>query len=128
MLFRMIGEDGTLIPPMALIPAAERYGLMPQLDRWLITTAFAQHKERHPPGHPVGTCAINLSCASICDETFSEFVTEQLDRYKIPPRGICFEITETAAIANLKQAVELIGNLKNMECRFSLDDFGGGMD
>ena len=67
-LLRMKEEDGTLIPPMAFIPAAERYGLMPQLDRWVITTAFAQHKERHPPGHPVGTCAINLSGASICDE------------------------------------------------------------
>ena len=127
MLLRMKGEDGTLIPPMAFIPAAERYGLMPQLDRWVVATAFAQYEGRHPPDSALGTCAINLSCASICDENFYEFVTEQFDRYKVPPRGICFEITETAAIANLKQAVELIGKLKNLGCRFSLDDFGSGM-
>ncbi|MBA2659750.1 MAG: EAL domain-containing protein [Nitrosospira sp.] len=127
MLLRMKGEDGTLIPPMAFIPAAERYGLMPQLDRWVVATAFAQYEGRHSPHSALGTCAINLSCASICDDNFYEFVTEQFDRYKVPPRGICFEITETAAIANLKQAVELIGKLKNLGCRFSLDDFGSGM-
>jgi diguanylate cyclase (GGDEF)-like protein/PAS domain S-box-containing protein len=127
LLLRMQDEDGTLIPPMAFIPAAERYGLMPQLDRWVITTAFAQYSMRHPPGTPVGTCAINLSCASICDENFYEFVTEQFDRFQIPPGGICFEITETSAIANLTQAVVLIRKLKNLGCRFSLDDFGSGM-
>ena len=103
LLLRLKDEDGTLIAPMAFIPAAERYGLMPQLDRWAINTAFAQYEERHPPGTPVGTCAINLSGASICDESFYEFVTGQFDRYEIPPDGICFEITETSAIANLTQ-------------------------
>ncbi|MEP6605588.1 MAG: EAL domain-containing protein [Nitrosospira sp.] len=126
-LLRMKEEDGTLIPPMAFIPAAERYGLMPQLDRWVITTAFAQHKERHPPGHPVGTCAINLSGASICDENLYEFVTEQFDLYKVPADGICFEITETSAISNLAHAASLIRKLKDLGCRFSLDDFGSGM-
>jgi EAL domain-containing protein (putative c-di-GMP-specific phosphodiesterase class I) len=127
LLLRMQDEDGTLIPPMAFIPAAERYGLMPQLDRWVITTAFAQYEGRHPPGTSIGTCAINLSGASICDENFYEFVTEQFDLYKVPPRGICFEITETSAIANLTQAVVLMGKLKEQGCRFSLDDFGSGM-
>ena len=126
-LLRMQAEDGTLIPPMAFIPAAERYGLMPQLDRWVITTAFAQHKERHPPGHPVGTCAINLSGASICDENLYEFVTEQFDLYKVPAEGICFEITETSAISNLAHAASPIRKLKDLSCRFSLDDFGNGM-
>ncbi len=126
-LLRLKEEDGTLIPPMAFIPAAERYGLMPQLDRWVITTAFAQHRKRHPPGHAVGTCAINLSGASICDENLYEFVTEQFDLYKVPASGICFEITETSAIANLTQAVVLIRKLKDLGCRFSLDDFGSGM-
>ncbi|WON72758.1 EAL domain-containing protein [Nitrosospira sp. Is2] len=127
LLLRMQDEDGTLIPPMAFIPAAERYGLMPQLDRWVITTAFAQYEGRHPAGTSVGTCAINLSGASICDENFYEFVTEQFDLYKVPPGGICFEITETSAISNLTQAVVLMGKLKEQGCRFSLDDFGSGM-
>jgi diguanylate cyclase (GGDEF)-like protein/PAS domain S-box-containing protein len=127
LLLRLKDEDGMLIPPMAFIPAAERYGLMPQLDRWVVATAFAQHRGRHLPGAPAGTCAINLSGTSVCDENFYEFVTEQFDRYKISPGGICFEITETSAIANLTQATELIGKLKNLGCRFSLDDFGSGM-
>ncbi|MEP6605143.1 MAG: EAL domain-containing protein [Nitrosospira sp.] len=126
-LLRMKDEDGTLIPPMAFIPAAERYGLMPNIDRWVITTAFAQHKERHPSHTPVGTCAINLSAASICDETFYDFVAKQFDLYKVLPSGICFEITETSAIANLTQATALMGKLKELGCRFSLDDFGSGM-
>jgi EAL domain-containing protein (putative c-di-GMP-specific phosphodiesterase class I) len=127
LLLRMQGEDGTLIPPMAFIPAAERYGLMPQLDRWVVTTAFAQYEGRHPPGTSVGTCSINLSGASVCDENFYEFVMEQFALYKVPPEGICFEITETSAIANLTQAVILMGKLKQIGCRFSLDDFGSGM-
>ncbi len=127
LLLRMQDEDGTLIPPMAFIPAAERYGLMHQLDRWVITSAFAQYEGRHPAGGPIGTCSINLSGASICDEKFYEFVTEQFDLYKVPPGGICFEITETSAIANLTQAVVLMDKLKDLGCRFSLDDFGSGM-
>jgi diguanylate cyclase (GGDEF)-like protein/PAS domain S-box-containing protein len=127
MLLRMYDEDGALIPPMAFIPAAERYGLMSQLDRWVVTTAFAQYEQRHPPGDPLGTCAINLSGSSVCDENFYEFVVEQFALYQVPPSGICFEITETAAIANLAQAAVLIHKLKALGCRFSLDDFGSGM-
>ena len=100
---------------------------MPQLDRCVITTAFAQYQRRHPPGHPIGTCAINLSGASVCDEKFFEFVAEQFDVFKIPPRGICFEITETSAIANLSRTIDLIHKLRDLGCRFSLDDFGSGM-
>lgn len=127
MLLRMRDEEGTLVPPMAFIPAAERYGLMCRLDRWVIATAFAQYEGRHPPGSAMGTCAINLSAASICDENFHEFVVAQFDLYKVPPGGICFEITETSAIANLAQAAILIRKLKALGCRFSLDDFGSGM-
>lgn len=127
LLLRMKDEDGKLIPPMAFIPAAERYGLMPQLDRWVITTAFAQHRGRHPPDGPAGTCAINLSGTSICDENFYEFVTAQFGLFNVPPAGICFEITETSAIANLTQAAVLMGKLKDWGCRFALDDFGSGM-
>ncbi|MEO6823383.1 MAG: EAL domain-containing protein [Nitrosospira sp.] len=126
-LLRMLDDDGKLIPPMAFIPAAERYGLMAPLDRWVISTAFAQYARRHPHGTRMGTCAINLSAASICDENFYEFVLTQFDFFKVPPGGICFEITETAAIANLAEAAKLIRKLKERGCRFSLDDFGSGM-
>ena len=126
-LLRMQDEDGSLIEPMAFIPAAERYGLMPLLDRWVISTAFAHYAERRQPGDDVGTCAINLSGMSICDEHFADFVREQFARHQVPPAGICFEITETAAITKLSQAAVLIRELKEIGCRFSLDDFGSGM-
>jgi diguanylate cyclase (GGDEF)-like protein/PAS domain S-box-containing protein len=127
MLLRMKDKNGQLIPPMAFIPAAERYGLMPQLDRWVIATTFAQYEARHLFHSAIGTCSINLSGASVCDQGFYEFIVEQFNLYKVPPRGICFEITETAAIANLTQAAVLIRKLKDLGCRFSLDDFGSGM-
>ncbi|MEO6824627.1 MAG: EAL domain-containing protein [Nitrosospira sp.] len=126
-LLRMYDEDGKLVPPMDFIPAAERYGLMPQIDRWVITAAFAHYARCHPPGSISGTCAINLSGASICDESFHEFVAEQFTLHDIPTAGICFEVTETSAIANLAQAALLISKLKELGCRFSLDDFGSGM-
>ena len=127
LLLRMLGEDGELIAPMAFIPAAERYGLMPLLDRWVIRHALASHAPRHPPGAPAGTCAINLSGTSIGDESFLPFVLQQFAESGVPPSEICFEITETAAIANLGQASALIRELKAIGCKFSLDDFGSGM-
>ena len=126
-LLRMQDEDGKLIPPMAFIPAAERYGLMTQLDRWVISSTFAQHRLRHPLGSAKGLCAINLSGTSICDEHFLQFVREQFTLHAVAPASICFEVTETSAIANLTQAAALIRELKGLGCRFALDDFGSGM-
>jgi EAL domain-containing protein (putative c-di-GMP-specific phosphodiesterase class I) len=125
LLLRLKDEQGNLVPPMAFIPAAERYGLMPLLDRWVIRTALAHYAAQS--GEPIGTCAINLSGNSICDDTFLAFVREQFSIHNVPPSCICFEITETAAIANLTQANVLIKELKEIGCRFSLDDFGSGM-
>jgi diguanylate cyclase (GGDEF)-like protein/PAS domain S-box-containing protein len=126
-LLRMKEEGGILIPPMAFIPEAERYGLMQRLDRWVIKNAFVQHKRRHPHGNPESTCSINLSAASISDEHFYDFVAEQFHAYDLSPREICFEITEASAIANLGQTIELINRMKELGCRFSLDDFGSGI-
>ena len=126
-LLRMTDETGVLVPPMAFIPAAERYGLMPLLDRWVIKTAFAQLSELPPMGGARHTCSINLSGTSICDEHFLAFVKAQFAIHRVLPENICFEITETAAIASLSQAVVLIRELKEIGCRFSLDDFGSGM-
>jgi EAL domain-containing protein (putative c-di-GMP-specific phosphodiesterase class I) len=126
LLLRMVDENNAIVPPMAFIPAAERYGMMPTLDRWVIQTAFSHYASRHAPGTQ-GTCSINLSAKSICDDAFHAFVLAQFAHYKVPPQSICFEITETTAIANLNQAVALIRDLKAIGCRFSLDDFGSGM-
>jgi diguanylate cyclase (GGDEF)-like protein/PAS domain S-box-containing protein len=124
MLVRMRDEEGRIVMPMAFIPAAERYGLMPLLDRWVIQTAFAQCFAR-PASEKI--CAINLSATSISDEHFLSFVNEQFARYAIDPSRICFEITETAAIANLSQAAALVRELKALGCLIALDDFGSGM-
>ncbi|MFT5588351.1 MAG: diguanylate cyclase (GGDEF)-like protein/PAS domain S-box-containing protein [Bradyrhizobium sp.] len=127
LLLRLCADDGTLIPPMAFIPAAERYGLMPALDRWVIRRALSTHTLRYPPDGLPSLVAINLSATSIGDETFLPFVLEQFALTGVPPSEICFEITETAAIANLGDATVLIRALKAIGCKFSLDDFGSGM-
>jgi diguanylate cyclase (GGDEF)-like protein len=124
LLVRMLDEHDKLIPPMAFIPAAERYGMMPLVDQWVVQSAFSKVSSLGPN---CGTYAINISGTSIGDERFLEFVREQLKRYVMPPRTICFEITETAAIANFDKAARFFGELKSLGCLFSLDDFGAGM-
>jgi diguanylate cyclase (GGDEF)-like protein/PAS domain S-box-containing protein len=122
-LVRMRAENGELIPPMAFIPAAERYGMMSTVDRWVVKTAFAWLA-----GHPSGErLAINLSSQSLGDEDFLNFVMEQFRTTRLSPRRICFEITETAAIANWNRATHFIAALRAHGCRFALDDFGSGM-
>lgn len=130
LLVRMIDEHGQLVPPMAFIPAAERFNLMPAIDRWVLRTALSMLVRlnsdlRHST--PIDLCAINLSGGSIGDERFLDFVREQLAIFPIEPRTICFEITETAAIANLDKATRFISEMKTLGCQFSLDDFGAGM-
>jgi diguanylate cyclase (GGDEF)-like protein/PAS domain S-box-containing protein len=129
LLVRMVDEQGQLVPPMAFIPAAERYNLMPAIDRWVIRTALATlTRLRSQPGAtPIALCAINLSGASIGDDRFLSFVHEQLRLFDVPRETICFEITETAAIANLDKAQRFIEEFRALGCRFSLDDFGAGM-
>lgn len=128
-LLRMRDDEGNLIMPMAFIPAAERYNMMQIIDRKVITMVFEMLEKRAWDGRPENlmTMSINLSGISLSDEHLLDFLRQQFRRYKVHPREICFEITETAAIANLMQAVVLIKELKAMGCRFSLDDFGSGL-
>jgi diguanylate cyclase (GGDEF)-like protein len=124
LLLRMVDDHGKIVLPMAFIPAAERYSLMASIDQWVIQHAFATISAL---GTSDGTYAINVSGTSIADERFLEFVREQFRHYRMPPRSICFEITETAAIANFDKAARFFGEMKSLGCLFSLDDFGAGM-
>ncbi|WP_157981381.1 EAL domain-containing protein [Cognatilysobacter tabacisoli] len=128
-LLRMRAHDGSLIPPMDFLPAAERYDLMPRIDRWVVRAAIAAAAEAvaDDAARPAPLVAINLSGATLCDAGFAPFVRAELARAGVPASRVCFEITETAAIANLTSAVRLINELKALGCRFSLDDFGSGL-
>ncbi|HEX8955652.1 MAG TPA: EAL domain-containing protein, partial [Burkholderiaceae bacterium] len=126
-LLRLRDENGQIVPPVAFIPAAERYGLMPAIDRWVIRNALALHAQRARLGAEDEIYAINLSGTSMGDVDFLPFVREQFQATKVPPQNICFEITETAAIANLAKAAVLIRTLRDLGCRIALDDFGSGM-
>ena len=129
LLVRMLDERGALVPPARFIPAAEKYGLMPALDRWVVTTAFESYASLAAQSRvvPIQTCSINLSGKSISDDTFLDFLRTQAAVAGVPYNAFCFEITETAAVENLPKAVHFIDQLRALGCRFSLDDFGAGM-
>lgn len=126
-LLRLKEADGKLIPPGVFLSAAERYQLSPRIDRWVIQQLL-RWLEQHP-AHltELGRCSINLSGISVGDEKFHRFVLEQLSRSRVPTHKLCFEITETAAIANLAAATHLIQALHQGGCYFALDDFGSGL-
>ncbi|WP_155989812.1 EAL domain-containing protein [Thermithiobacillus tepidarius DSM 3134] len=126
-LVRMLDEQGKVVPPMAFIPAAERYNVMPAVDRWVIRHALAALRALSE-SHAAGVAfAINVSGRSLCDDQFLDFVLDQLDAMGALAGRVCFEITETAAIANFAQAQRFITTLKARGCRFALDDFGSGL-
>lgn len=132
-LVRIQDAKGNLVPPDVFMPAAERYNLLTSIERWVISSLLEYlHREWLSGGMPEnpGECgyyAVNISGASVNDKSFPDFLRNLLNRYALPPGLVCFEITETTAIASLSKAAELIHEFKARGCRFSLDDFGTGM-
>ncbi|MDP9781273.1 EAL domain-containing protein [Pseudomonas fluorescens] len=128
-LLRLHDEAGRMILPDSFIPAAERYGLMTSLDRWVVENVFKIIRQclNDSRQGPMAMCAINLSGTTIGDQAFLDFLRKQFAAYSIPPEMICFEITETSAISNLGSAIRFINELKSLGCYFSLDDFCAGM-
>jgi diguanylate cyclase (GGDEF)-like protein/PAS domain S-box-containing protein len=124
-LLRLRDEQGNLVLPMAFIPAAERYNLMHQIDRWVIRTLFRNWSR--VVANEQSIYAINLSGSSINDDQFIDFLHEQFALHLISPQHVCFEISETVAIANLQKTSQFIQELQRLGCRFTLDDFGAGM-
>lgn len=123
-LLRYIADDGQVIPPGAFLPPAERYGISPKIDRWVLDQVC--HYLTTELSDDI-SLSVNLSGLSVNDPGFLEYVQATLHRYQVAPERICFEITETATISNLGEAVVFIKQMKEIGCYFSLDDFGSGL-
>jgi diguanylate cyclase (GGDEF)-like protein len=126
-LLTMIDELGDIMPPSDFIIAAETYNRMTAIDRWVIERVFHWMSVNRDKLDHFGGFSINVSGHSINDETFPDFVLEQFSKSQAPTSKVCFEITETAAIANLDNAVDFMNRMKIIGCQFSLDDFGTGL-
>jgi diguanylate cyclase (GGDEF)-like protein len=127
LLLRLREEDGRVVLPGAFLPAAERYGLMPMIDRWVLQAALAHLDHLHPAGRELATCAINLSSASLEDEQFVDFVDGLLAAHGVDPGRVVFEVTETVAMRNFVASSQLLSRLRGLGCKVALDDFGAGM-
>ncbi len=127
LLLRMRDETGKIVAPYDFITAAERYGITPQIDRWVIENAFRWLVSEADEREKLSMCSINLSGQSLGDDKFLPYVIDQFHRSGLDATKICFEITETAAIASFSQANRFIQALKELGCKFALDDFGTGL-
>jgi diguanylate cyclase (GGDEF)-like protein/PAS domain S-box-containing protein len=127
LMLRLRDESGALVTPAQFIPAAERYNVMPSIDRWVVRQALDRVVHRAGSGIKPFTIAVNLSGTSLNDERFLEYLIGELGNCDLVPGAVCFEITETAAIANLSNVVHFMHELKARGCHFALDDFGSGL-
>jgi diguanylate cyclase (GGDEF)-like protein/PAS domain S-box-containing protein len=123
---RLRDDDGQLVPPGEFIPAAERYNVMSIIDRWVVVKAVSLLKERQAAGSPLPLLAVNLSGNSLNEQSFADFVLTTVGESPIAA-ALCFEITETAAVTSLSNAIYFMRELKGRGCKFSLDDFGSGL-
>ena len=127
LLLRMRDENGRIVSPDNFMSAAERYNIMPNIDRWVIENALRWLVSEADEREKLAMCSINLSGQSLGDDKFLPFVIDQFHRSGLDATKICFEITETAAIASFSQANRFIQALKELGCKFALDDFGTGL-
>lgn len=126
-LLRMVSNGGNILMPMAFIPAAERYGKMVELDRWVIEKLFSSYYDVQQQLRKKVRFNLNLSGISLNDETMAGFIQECFERYHLPYDVITFEVTETAAISNIGSAQAFIDHFRMLGCKFALDDFGCGL-
>ena len=126
-LVRLQDEAGHEVPPSEFVRAAERYRLMGLVDRWVVQTTLAALGRGAIPVPSNRSVAINISGQTLSDVQFLEFVVECLDSTGVNPGQVCFEITESAVVANLDHARRFVGVLHGMGCQFALDDFGSGV-
>lgn len=127
-LLRLQAEDGRLLSPGLFLPAAERYYLMPMVDRWVIDRTFdAVSRHRLAKRFASGLISINLSGQSLGEDDLAGYIDERLHHYGLPAAWFCFEITETTALGSLHAARDVVAGLRSRGFRFSLDDFGTGL-
>jgi EAL domain-containing protein (putative c-di-GMP-specific phosphodiesterase class I) len=127
-LLRLIDREGVVISPAEFIPPAERFNLMPTIDRWVIDKTFSTlsgHGFAQSPHE--GIVSINLAGQSLSDEGLIDYIDQKFTEYSLSTDCICFEVTETSAIGNMESAHYVMSSLKDKGCRFSLDDFGTGL-
>jgi diguanylate cyclase (GGDEF)-like protein len=127
-LLRMKNDEGSLIASSAFFSAAERYQLMPQIDRWVISATIARLAGNPLVVNDLGAVfSVNLSGQSLSDDDILEFIDDELREAGIPATALCFELTESAAVSNLAKAQQFIDALRNRGCSIALDDFGAGL-
>jgi EAL domain-containing protein (putative c-di-GMP-specific phosphodiesterase class I) len=127
-LIRMLdSSDGRIIPPDAFLPVAERYNLMPKIDRWVVKSTLQWFEENPAELEQLQLCTINLSGQSLTEADFLQFIQDIVSASKVSAEKICFEITETVAISNLNQARQFIDTVRDSGCKVALDDFGSGL-
>jgi len=126
-LLRLRTKNGDIIPPGAFFPAAERYNLSQPIDRWVVDHTFSWLKKHLSQLDDLDHLTINLSGASLGDNDLLHHIMQQINSDNLPPSKIKFEITETAAISNLRDATLFINTLREFGCQFALDDFGSGL-
>ncbi len=127
LLVRLRDEDGRVVMPGAFLPAAERYGMVAQVDRWVVAEAISHFDQLHASGVAPGRCSLNLSAATLEDNDLADFVLALIEKHHVAPSRLCFEITETVAVRDLARAVRFIDRLRSVGCQVALDDFGAGM-
>jgi diguanylate cyclase (GGDEF)-like protein/PAS domain S-box-containing protein len=125
LLLRMLGDDGDVIPPGSFLFIAERFDLIQEIDRWVVSRAIEILAEQQAAGHEVVLC-VNLSAKSVTDPRLPDHIADELSAHGAHGRGLCFEVTETAAVVNIDRARQFARRIAELGCEFALDDFGAG--